>query len=41
VKSLGRWYNSKLRDSQQAKETARMAYEGLEAINKTKLLGKF
>lgn len=40
VKSLGRWYSSSLRDSEQSKLTKSMAEEGLEAINKTLLQGK-
>jgi hypothetical protein len=41
VKSLGRWYNSSLKDTDQGKQVKRMAEEGLETIHQTKLQGRF
>ena len=41
VKSLGSWYNSSLKDTEQSKQVRQMVEESLEAINKTKLQGKF
>ena len=41
VKSLGRWYDSSLKDTQRSSELEEQAIEGLETINKTKLPGKF
>ncbi|KAL9976249.1 hypothetical protein ACROYT_G013521 [Oculina patagonica] len=41
VKSLGRWYKGTLTDRHQGVETLKQAEEGLKAIDKTRLPGKF
>jgi hypothetical protein len=41
VKSLGRWYNSSLRDTEQVKQVKQMAYDSIKVINQVKLQGKF
>src|SRR4029079_17766207 len=41
VKSLGRWYNCSLKDTEQGKIVKEQAENGLTIINKTKLQGKF
>ena len=40
IKSLGRWYSSKLRDSEQTIKLKQVLMEGLECIDRTALLGK-
>ena len=41
VKSLGRWYDKSLKDTNQGKETKKMAEKGLETIEKCGLPGKY
>ena len=41
VKSLGRWYDSSLKDTKRGEETMIMTLEGLQAIDKCGLQGKF
>ncbi|GFS10765.1 reverse transcriptase [Elysia marginata] len=41
VKSLGRWYDSSLKDTRRGVETVQFASEGLLAINKCGIQGKF
>ncbi|GFS06192.1 reverse transcriptase [Elysia marginata] len=41
VKSLGRWYDSSMRDTRRGVETVQFASEGLLAINKCGIQGKF
>ena len=41
VKSLGRWYDSSMKDTKRGQEALEMATEGLAAINKCGLQGKF
>ena len=41
VKSLGRWYDSSMKDTRRGIETAELASEGLLAINKCGLQGKY
>ncbi|GFN78420.1 reverse transcriptase [Plakobranchus ocellatus] len=41
VKSLGRWYDSSMKDTRQGAETLDLASESLLAINKCGLQGKF
>ena len=41
VKSLGRWYDESLKDTNRGKETKRMSEEGLETIEKCGLPGKY
>ena len=41
VKSLGRWYDDSLKDTNRGKETKRMTEEGLETIEKCGLHGKY
>ena len=41
VKSLGRWYDESLKDTNRGKETQRMNEEGLETIERCGLPGKF
>ena len=41
VKSLGRWYDESLKDTNRGKETKRMTEEGLETIDKCGLPGKY
>ncbi|GFO21234.1 polyprotein [Plakobranchus ocellatus] len=41
VKSLGRWYDSSMKDTRQGAETLEIASESLLAINKCILQGKF
>ena len=41
VKSLGRWYDDTLKDTQRAKETKQMSEEGLETIDQCGLPGKY
>ena len=41
VKSLGRWYHSSMKDTKRGQETAKLATEGLLAINRLGLQGKF
>ena len=41
VKSLGRWYDDTLKDTQRAKETKEMSEEGLKTIDQCGLPGKY
>ncbi|GFN88120.1 reverse transcriptase [Plakobranchus ocellatus] len=41
VKSLGRWYDSSMKDTRRGAETLELASESLLAINKCGLQGKF
>ena len=41
VKSLGRWYDSSMKDTKRGLETVELATEGLLAINRYGLQGKF
>ncbi|GFO14725.1 reverse transcriptase [Plakobranchus ocellatus] len=41
VTSLGRWYDSSMKDTRRGTETLELASEGLLAINKCGLQGKF
>ena len=41
VKSLGRWYDSSMRDTKRGHETAEHTTEGLLVINRCGLQGKF
>ena len=40
VKSLGRWYDSSMKDTKKGQETVELATEGLLAINRCGLQGK-
>ena len=41
VKGLGRWYDSSMKDTKRSQETAELATEGLLAIDRCGLQGKF